>query len=112
MRWRNPAEELPNDDDLVLIITPPHKRRERDILQAGCEMFCGWVDVGCDGSVLVNNNDELGRGAIYWYLRPPSFYSTEDVRELLNDEKVALAWMPASEFLPVPTWKGFWSNLK
>lgn len=96
IRWRNPKKEWPQHDQLVFVMLEAHKPRGTFVKSAASvEIVGGWANwVG--SKCFIENNDELGHGAISWIL-------------LGDDEGYdtrAVAWIPAEE-MPVPEW-GRW----
>lgn len=86
MKWRDPKVELPKRDQVVAILTFPHKSNEpitsRQIFFGEC-----WDE----NKGYIMNNDSIGEGSRSWTLRPSGddVYVYEDIE----------AWMPADEFV-------------
>lgn len=90
MNWRNPDKQLPEDGQVVFAMLEPHKVRGGLLdSAASIQIVCGWVDFGGPSCVL-ENNDELGMGAISWNFD--------------GDYPDILAWLPVEE-MSFPDWK-------
>ncbi len=98
MNWRNPKEELPEDDQLVWVMLEPHKNRGSLLESAlSIEIVAGYVCYSNNlKNVVVNNNDELGMGAVCYHLK----YDIEDY----YPENIAIAWLPINE-MEFPKWR-------
>ena len=99
MKWRNPENEMPKQNQMVWIMLEPHK--DRDTLQesaASIEIVAGEVcyDYG-KKHCRVENFDELGRGSVSWYLG-------ELPEDFLYDESYGIAWLPVEEMI-YPNWR-------
>ena len=101
MNWRNPEEELPGSDEIVWGMLEPHKDRGGLLKSApSIEIVAGWVNYGSDGSVVIQNADELGQGSIMWYIKLP----TNEDNYYINDNEHVIAWLPVEE-MPFPEWR-------
>lgn len=97
MSWRNPANELPEDNQIVWIMLAPHKDRGGLVASApSIEIVCGWAYRSGNGLCRVENMDELGLGSLGWYLGE----LPDDFR---YDEAPAIAWLPVDE-MGYPDW--------
>lgn len=97
MNWRNPAEELPEQNQTVWVMLEPHKERG-DLLESAMsiEIVAGITSYSNDNkSIRVENYDELGRGGISWYLK----YDADDY----YPDSIAIAWLPINE-MEFPKW--------
>lgn len=69
MKWRSIKEELPKEGEVVWVMLEPHKDRGTLLQSAqSIQICCGEVRFMNPGSLdfEVQNNDELGLGAIAW----------------------------------------------
>lgn len=97
MNWINPRYSLPKEGQTVWVMLYPHKERGNFLNSAmSIEIVCGEVSFSNDGtSCRVENCDELGMGAVSWYLKAP-----EDFR---YGEPLGMAWLPLED-VPCPGW--------
>lgn len=98
MRWRNPAVELPEQNQKVWVMLEPHKERGTLLESAeAIEILCGETEWRPDmEECRVTNGDELGYGNLAWYL-------ASDIEANDPYRRYAMAWMPVEE-MPLPIW--------
>lgn len=91
MTWRNPKQSLPGNRQTVWVI-----RQHKHVGAPGCEILCGETNHYPDGSVVVENHDDIGLGWQHWILRGPM--------EPRGSEEIIWAWCPVEE-IELPDWK-------
>jgi hypothetical protein len=89
--WINPNERLPEQGALVWVLQQHPKERGA----RSCEIMCGEVSYGRDGSCLVQTFDDTGKGAWGVYLSTKDGWADE----------TGIAWVYAEE-IPLPPWAG------
>lgn len=99
MKWRNPKEELPKQDDVVWVMLKPHKWRgsNEESIQS-IQIVCGNVNIYENGDVFVLNHDELGLGSQCYEL----FLAKDSERDSVYND-FAVAWA-ALEDMGLPSW--------
>jgi len=97
MNWRNPKEELPKQGQRVWVMLAPHKDRGSLLESAmSIQVVCGEASYSTDGKLLeIQNNDELGEGAIGW-----SFEDYLKDSEYGDYQPKAIGWVPVEEMFP------------
>lgn len=87
--WINPKYKLPEVDQEIWVLRKHWKNRGIQSCEIiGCKVF-----KGADGSLLAENNDDIGCGTIWIILR--------NLKDSSFD--TATAWAP-KESIPVPEW--------
>lgn len=88
VRWRDPENELPEDNEIIWAMLEPHKNRGSLLKSApSIQIVCGWASVHGD-ECSIENADELGWGSVSWKLKSKEYYGG-DTR--------AIAWVPLEE---------------
>lgn len=107
MRWRDPHKQRPKSGEAVGIIYQHWKEHK----YFSSQVMFGEVEVGNDGSIRVNSYDFTGAGS--WSVYFDEYSEVPDYGTIRNDD-VALAWIPANEFV-FPEWvphDRHWGDLK